>query len=453
MGKPLHLGVWCVGEGKDVAGVLSGSDRGRNGFAFWLLDEQLWVHLVQEVVHDPACHLVCGAVMDVQEIGRLLPEAVDGLSDAVDDVAGLSVGEVVVVVPEGALQQSHALLAGVLCQHLLGDVAVGRQVRVLRLHHLPHRSDLLHQSDDVLPFFGVVLPHRLCPEVRVLVDGRLARGDARVDVDGLVVREAVSVTLRREEEHRLSLHHVGLHLRRDGHGVQCRFHSPSLDVGDLHVLGADVPFLGVPVDELRQHLVVEGGDALRADLDLLCGEGLVVSLQDVVRQFLAHQFLQFLVLHLLRLVAVEDGALLVDCETHRLHRVFHDERHVLPVLFDVLVPEIAVQFIGGAHLAHDDLADHIPDVVSLGLLFTRGPCHAVVPVLCGIAQHPLHGQFMPRAFERRFRHEFPFTHLPCLAVPFRQVSVQAVEFLLREDVGTPFPGLWVVHAPSFRVFP
>ena len=34
----------------------------------------------------------------------------------------------------------------------------------------------------------------------ILMDGCLAGGDARVDVDGVTVREAVGVTLRREEE-------------------------------------------------------------------------------------------------------------------------------------------------------------------------------------------------------------------------------------------------------------
>ena len=71
---------------------------------------------------------------------------------------------------------------------------------VLLPHHLPDRGDLFHQADDVLPLLRVVLPHGLCPEMGVLMDGCLAGGDARVDVDGVTVREAIRVALRREEE-------------------------------------------------------------------------------------------------------------------------------------------------------------------------------------------------------------------------------------------------------------
>ena len=49
--------------------------------------EPLRVHLMQEVVHDTAGHLVCGVVVDVQEVRRLLPETADGRLDAVEDVA------------------------------------------------------------------------------------------------------------------------------------------------------------------------------------------------------------------------------------------------------------------------------------------------------------------------------------------------------------------------------
>ena len=71
---------------------------------------------------------------------------------------------------------------------------------VLLPHHLPDRGDLFHQADDVSPLLRVVLPHGLCPEMGVLMDGCLAGGDAQVDVDGVTMCEAVGVALRREEE-------------------------------------------------------------------------------------------------------------------------------------------------------------------------------------------------------------------------------------------------------------
>ena len=132
--------LWLDGP-VSLLSLLVCSGRGRDGFAFLLLGglgmrggllwhgsirdvvaglwrsgghlegEPLRVHLMQEVVHDTAGHLVCGVVVDVQEVRRLLPEAVDGRFDAVEDVACLLVREPWGMAVEGTLQLLHAFFA------------------------------------------------------------------------------------------------------------------------------------------------------------------------------------------------------------------------------------------------------------------------------------------------------------------------------------------------------
>ena len=79
-GMGMRVGLLWYGSIWDVVAGLWRS-------AGHLEGEPLRVHLMQEVVHDTAGHLVCGVVVDVQEVRRLLPETADGRLDAVEDVA------------------------------------------------------------------------------------------------------------------------------------------------------------------------------------------------------------------------------------------------------------------------------------------------------------------------------------------------------------------------------
>ena len=93
-----------------------------------LLCQPLRIDLVHHVVKDPARHLVCRLVVDMQEIRCFLPETVYCSFDTLNDVFCLLVRNVIVVVLECPLQSFHALLASVLGQYLFGDVAVRGEV-------------------------------------------------------------------------------------------------------------------------------------------------------------------------------------------------------------------------------------------------------------------------------------------------------------------------------------
>ena len=58
--------------------------------------------------------------------------------------------------------------------------------------------------------------------------------------------------------------------------------------------------------------------------------------------------------------------------------------------------------------------------VTLRLLVARRPCHAVIAVLSGIAQHPLHGQLVPVLFKGSGRYATAANGLP---EPFCQGSI------------------------------
>ena len=182
---------------------------------------------------------------------------------------------------------------------------------VFRLHHFPDWFNLFHQLYDVLPFFLVILTHGLCPEVSILMDRRFRRGYSRIYINGVIVGKAVCVTLWCKEKHRLALHKVVFHLRSNGDGVQGCFDAPFFDIWDLHVFSVHIPFLCIFVDEVRQHLVIEGNHTFHSDFDIIRGECLVVSFHDIFCQFLSHQLFQFFILHFFCLMAIDDFTIII----------------------------------------------------------------------------------------------------------------------------------------------
>ena len=169
------------------------------------------------------------------------------------------------------------------------------------------------------------------------MDRSLAGGDTRVNIYSVVECIAVSVALRCEEEHRLSLHHVLSHLRSDRNGVEGHARIIFRELWYGYILGISVPLLGIFVDKVWDHLVIESSHAFVADMDVFAGERLVVALHDFIGQVFADEISEFFAIHIFILMAISDDAFVVDSEVIRFIVVREQQRDRFAILFDFII--------------------------------------------------------------------------------------------------------------------
>ena len=114
----------------------------------------------------------------------------------------------------------------------------------------------------------------------VLVDGGLCGGDSRVDVDGVLMHEAIDCAVLVLEEHRLTLLNGLLHLLIDGHRVHhC---SVIFQTREVDLLRMRSPLLAVLIHKIGDNLVVEGRHAVNTDTQVITCIDTAVTRQDLL---------------------------------------------------------------------------------------------------------------------------------------------------------------------------
>ena len=139
----------------------------------------------------------------------MVPELSQGLHHLTHDGIGI------LLAIDKLLQLPVAALATELCQSFISYLVISLQMRIVLDNIVPDLRSVLHHPNDILPLLGIALTQNLGPQVSVLMKRSLSSSDTRVNIDGAVMHETISLMCSATEEHRLTLQDILLHLLGD----------------------------------------------------------------------------------------------------------------------------------------------------------------------------------------------------------------------------------------------
>ncbi len=126
-----------------------------------------WINTCQQVTHDLVGNLLLGRIVDMQEVGNGVPEALQCLIDLRKD------GFAVLIVLGNLAQALIASMTAELSQNLIGYLVLSQEPGIVTTYLIPKLRTCFQQSFDVFPFLGIHPTHRIGPQVGILVNRRL----------------------------------------------------------------------------------------------------------------------------------------------------------------------------------------------------------------------------------------------------------------------------------------
>ena len=167
------------------------------------------INLVQKVVEDAVSNLFLVGIVDAEELCDITPELTQNLHHLTHDGIGI------LLAIDKLLQPLIAALATELSQSFIGYLVIGLQMGIILDDIVPDLRGVLHHPNNILPLLGIALTQHLSPQVGVLMKRSLGSSNTRVNINGAIMYETISLMCSATEEHRLALHDILLHLVSD----------------------------------------------------------------------------------------------------------------------------------------------------------------------------------------------------------------------------------------------